>query len=64
MPRPPEPQALIDYRAIVKQGPPRCCHTCDNYTADGWCRKHQAEPPEEFSGAMDNCADYVPEVPF
>jgi hypothetical protein len=35
--KPPEPEFLKQWRDWIKAGPPRCCHTCENYKEDGRC---------------------------
>ena len=62
--RPPEPQFLIDYREWVKAGPPKCCHTCDEYSPDGKCFKFDMRPPDEFAATPDACDQWIDEIPF
>lgn len=60
MPRHPEPQFVKDWR----DGPPRCCHTCEHYRSDGRCQRYDMEPPEEFAATPGQCRDWSFEVPF
>lgn len=62
--RPPEPQILIDYRKLVKAGPPKCCHTCDNFDQSGHCLEFDMVPPEDFAATVDTCQKWVLELPF
>lgn len=62
--RPPEPQFLIDYRELVKAGPPKCCFTCDWYTKEGACLEFGMTPPEDFASTVDACDQWVLELPF
>jgi hypothetical protein len=62
--RPPEPQFLLDYRQWLQSGPPKCCFTCDSYTNDGVCEKHQMRPPDEFAGSVDACDKWEFACPF
>lgn len=60
MPRHPEPECVIIYR----QGPPKCCHTCDSYTQDGECERFGTEPPADFAATPGACPNWLMEIPF
>lgn len=62
--RPPEPQFLIDYREWLKAGPPKCCHTCDQFNQSGHCLAFDMRPPDEFAASVDACESWEMEVPF
>jgi len=66
--RPEEPEAVKEYRdrfkEIALQKPPACCHTCEEYTEDGYCRQFQMKPPEDFAATIDACPEYFEEIPF
>ncbi len=64
MTKPPEPQAVVLFRARKKEPVPRCCHTCDNYNEAGWCAMFDLKPPDEFTHAFNECPDWIEEVPF
>jgi hypothetical protein len=64
MNRPPEPQFLIDYREWLKAGPPKCCHTCDQFNQSGHCLAFDMRPPEEFAASVDACESWEAECPF
>ena len=59
-----EPEALKRYREIVRQGPPKCCHTCDYYDQHGKCAKFNMEPPEDFAARDGACPEWVMDIPF
>lgn len=60
-----EPDYLIEYRQIVKKGPPKCCHTCDFYGREYmFCTKYDTNPPEDFASTQDACPDYYEIIPF
>jgi len=61
MPRHEKPQILIDYEAKIF---PEICHTCEAYSNEGICMKHNQEPPEDFAATHKACPDYYMEVPF
>ena len=61
MPRPNEPQFVVDGR--LRQ-PPRVCHTCDWYSKDGVCDFHKSEPPEDFANTKDACESWLEELLF
>ena len=64
MTRPPEPQFLIDYRELIKAGPPRCCFTCEYYGVDGLCVEFFMNPPAEFAETVNACPLWTQEVSF
>ena len=59
-----EPETVKRYREIVKNGPPKCCHTCENYSTDGVCTVYDMRPPEDFAATDGACQDYIQEIPF
>jgi hypothetical protein len=60
-----KPDYLKEYEAIVKAGPPRCCHSCDYYRYDdGYCMKFKQTPPVEFVQQQDACGDWLHRIPF
>lgn len=62
--RPQEPEFLIQWRAWMEAGPPKCCHTCDWYTKEGKCLEFDMTPPEDFVATVDACEKWLPEIPF
>lgn len=64
MSRPPEPQFLVDYRAWIKAGPPKCCHTCEMYGPDGLCTEFLMRPPADFAATIGECPKWMRELPF
>ena len=64
MTRPPEPQFLVQWREWDRAGPPRCCHTCENYGTDGLCVEFFMKPPPEFAEAVGECPKWEQEVKF
>ena len=62
--RPPEPQFLIDYRNLIEEGPPKCCHTCEMYGIDGLCTEFFMKPPAEFAAEVDACPKWERELWF
>ena len=64
MSRPPEPEFLVQWREWDRAGPPRCCHTCENYGHDGMCVEFFMKPPPEFAEAVGECPKWEQEVPF
>lgn len=59
-----EPESVRRYREIVRQGPPKCCHTCDRYDKSGSCTKFSMEPPEDFAARDGACPEWVMNIPF
>ena len=60
-----KPDFLIEYEKVVKQGPPRVCHSCDHYRYnDGQCLKFNQAPPVEFVQTKDACGDWLHRIPF
>lgn len=57
--RHPEPEAIKKWR----EGPPKCCHTCDSYDDQGLCLQYNHEPPEEFA-ASEQCEHWLYAMPF
>ena len=45
-------------------GGDRCCHTCLNYLDDGICDIFKEVPPVEFASNVDQCEQWVDEIPF
>jgi hypothetical protein len=62
--RPPEPDFVKAWREWVKNGPPRCCHTCNFYSVNGECGVFHVMPPKDFAEALDECEKWEPELPF
>ena len=62
--RPPEPGFLIQWREWMRAGPPKCCHTCEHYGADGLCVEFFMTPPPEFAGQVDACDKWEAECPI
>ncbi len=62
--RPPEPAEVQAWRSRPRREPPRCCHTCDYYRADGTCARYGQTPPPEFTARIGACPAWVEEVPF
>lgn len=62
--RPQEPDFLIQWREWMRAGPPKCCHTCDEYSPDGNCLKFDMRPPEEFAATVDSCDQWLEVIPF
>jgi hypothetical protein len=58
------PKIVIDWQEAIRQPPPRCCHTCWNYTESGQCKVFQMEPPAEFTQEIDQCQSWEYDVPF
>lgn len=61
--RHPEPEAMRQYRELVKNRP-RCCHTCEYYNDDGLCTLFAMVPPEDFAGSPDACENWQDDIPF
>ena len=59
-----EPKFISDWREWLNAGPPKCCHTCDNYDQSGSCIKYGSIPPQDFAQSIDACADWALEIPF
>ena len=62
--RPTEPEFLAEWRKWMALGPPRCCHTCISYDAEGYCRRYGMRPPEDFAKTQDACPDWDEDIPF
>jgi NAD-dependent SIR2 family protein deacetylase len=62
--RPEKPVFLIQYEEWRKAGPPRFCHTCENYDMRGHCIFFNMRPPESFTQAQNNCEHWLEELPF
>ncbi len=62
--RPPKPKIVVLYEEVIKNGPPRCCHTCAEYDEDGQCLRFDSEPPEAFAATPDACQEWIMEIPF
>ena len=58
------PKIVTDWQEAIRQPPPRCCHTCENYTEAGECKLFNLAPPAEFTQEVDQCESWVQEVPF
>ncbi len=64
MPKYDEPDFLKQYWEWVRNGPPKCCHTCEEYDGEGICGEFNMEPPEEFVMTENACSSWVCRVPF
>jgi len=64
MTRPEAPKEVELYWLWQKEGPPKCCHTCDHYLGNGTCDKHKMRPPDEFTQTIGACGDYECLIPF
>lgn len=64
MTRPPEPEFLIQWREWRREGPPKCCHTCDYYSKAGHCESFDMTPPDDFANEVDVCDQWIEEFPF
>lgn len=62
--RPPEPQFIVQWREWYEAGPPRCCHTCEQYGVDGLCVEFFMRPPEDFAATVDACDKWIEMIPF
>ena len=62
--RPPEPEFLIQWREWMRSGPPKCCHTCDQFNQSGHCLAFDMTPPEDFASTVDGCEQWVEMIPF
>lgn len=62
--RPKPPKIVTDWQKMTQTPPPRCCHTCWNYTEAGQCRVFHMEPPAEFTQEVDKCDAWEQDVPF
>jgi hypothetical protein len=62
--RPPKPDFLLQYEEWLRAGPPRCCHTCDHFSADGKCFVFGIHPPMEFVNSQGQCDKWDQELPF
>jgi len=68
MTKPEPPIEVIQWRERYKKAaldlPPKCCHTCEDYTDDGYCRHFQMEPPADFASTFDQCPEWYEKIPF
>ena len=62
--RPPEPEFLIQWREWERAGPPKCCHTCDNFSQSGHCLAFDMRPPDDFAATPNACDQWIVELPF
>lgn len=62
--RPEEPIILKQWRDWVNAGPPKVCHSCNNYDLRGNCLHFKMRPPDEFVLTEDACSAWKEEVPF
>jgi hypothetical protein len=60
----PRPQFITDYYKLIINGPPKCCHSCDNYNDDGICTVYNVVPPENVLEILDICKEWREELPF
>lgn len=64
MPRHKEPQFVTAWYRGADMEIPRCCHTCEHYKADGVCIQYAMQPPQEFAETLNQCDEWVQEIPF
>ena len=64
MTRPAEPKFLVQWREWDRAGPPRCCHTCENYGNDGQCVEFFMKPPAEFAATVGECPKWKQDIAF
>lgn len=62
--RPDKPDFLKQYEEWMRAGPPKCCHTCDNFGGLGECLHFGSQPPAEFIESQDQCDQWIREIPF
>ena len=62
--RPSEPEFLKQWREWQAMGPPKLCHTCEFFDAEGQCAKFNMAPPAEFANTADACDSWLWAVPF
>lgn len=62
--RPKPPKIVTDWEQIIRTPPPKCCHTCYQYTHAGYCKTFHMEPPDEFTQEVGQCDAWEQEVPF
>jgi hypothetical protein len=58
--RPPEPEFV----KVWREGPPKCCHTCEYFNEEGHCTGFDLKPPDDFAATKDACEMWLYEVPF
>ena len=56
-----EPQFVTEWR---KMQPPKCCHTCLEYSNDGLCLMYKEIPPEQFAKTVNICDKWQLDIPF
>lgn len=59
-----EPELVKKYKEVIKNGPPKCCHTCAYYNKIGECTYHRAAPPDEFTIKLNVCEAWEIDIPF
>jgi hypothetical protein len=64
MSRHPEPDSITDYKRLIAQGPPKCCHSCEFYDVKGKCVVFFMAPPADFAATVGECPEWVCDVPF
>lgn len=62
--KPEPPKEFQQWEAIAKGEPPRCCHSCDRYQADGSCGFFNMTPPDEFTQTIGACHEWLELMPF
>jgi hypothetical protein len=62
--RHPEPDSITDYKRLIAQGPPKCCHSCEFYDVHGKCVVFFMEPPADFASEQEGCALWEESIPF
>jgi hypothetical protein len=60
------PKIMTDYWDRINEKPPRCCYTCDafNKNEGGFCKYFNMEPPKEYVEEINDCPQYLNEIPF
>ena len=64
MTRPAEPEYIVQWREWMRAGPPKCCHTCEHYSKEGYCYQYKMTPPKEFAESIGECKYWIQEIPF
>lgn len=59
-----QPEIVSAYYKAINTPVPKCCHTCEWYDSAGVCGKFNAVPPESFTQEVNQCDDWMQEIPF
>jgi hypothetical protein len=62
--KPAPPPAAAEWLRYMDLPPPRCCHTCYQYTIAGNCIKFNQRPPDEFTQTLNACDQWEDSIPF